>query len=110
MLNNKFIVWLLRIGIYLGIGAWCLVIILFRNLYYQGYQNSLVIGNWGLGFFGDLEFGIYCDPSAYACLRWFPLKGPFEQTSDEFRVSYPLNFDGSGQSCLGRDVWVGVDF
>ena len=66
MLSNKFIVWLLRIGIYLDMGAWCLVT--FRNLYYQGYQNSLVIGNWGLEFFWDLEFGIYCDSSAYAYL------------------------------------------
>jgi hypothetical protein len=64
MLKNKFIIWLLRIGIYLVIGAWCLVIILFRNLYYQGYQKFLVIGDWDFwGIWDLLRFIRLCLPT-----------------------------------------------
>jgi hypothetical protein len=47
MLNNKFTVWLLEIGIYLVIGAWCLVIIkLFKSfvlIFLYGFPNHLVL-------------------------------------------------------------------
>ena len=79
----------------------------------SSYKIYLGLEVWNLG----IVMGIYLKfeateviGSAMPGYQRAPLKGPFEQTPDEFRVSHPLNFDGSCHPCLGRDIWVWVDF